>query len=400
MTKVEGAIERTLFSLLNQAPALDLPEVLAAPELLPFLDKNGVAGTFYHALRKSGWKEPLPGGVYEALRGRFNSQIARNMACAAAARETFRLLHREGIPFLVLKGLALAENVYPHFGMRTTSDLDVLIRREDLLRADAALGGAGYHARDSTPRRALLNPPGYLASLEFHRPGSVFSYLHLHWHLVNTSVPAFGFIENIDMERIWNRSRTGLVACAEARLLGPEHLIIYLCEHGLRVGHSFDRLNLICDLYYAIKNPGAPLDWDLAAAEAKELGLRNFVYLGLRIVQAYGGKALLDDATMEKFAPPSLSVWERLFLAMQLHGLRLRGSSFLVYLAASKGAFGKGRLILRTLFPPRPILAQRSWRWADAHPTTLYFRRIGETMTVLIRLARRLARQPARRSNL
>jgi len=396
-SSMEITIERVLFSLMNREPAPNLREILAVPELLPCLDKNGVAGVFFQALQKSGREDLAPRDVYDALQERFRLQIARNMAGAAAATEVFHLLRRADVPFLVLKGLALAENVYPHFAMRTTSDLDILIRREDLLRADDALVPAGYHAQDSTPRRALLNPPGYLASLEYHRPGSVFSYLHLHWHLVNTSTPAVGFIKHIDMERIWNQSRAGKVAGVEVLLLRPEHLVIYLCEHGLRVGHSFDRLNLICDLYYAIKSPGSRLDWDLMASEANELGLRNFVYLGLKIVQAYGGKTLVGDETMEKFAPPALSVWERLFQRMQLKGRRLRGSSYLVYLAASKGAFSKGRLIFRTLFPPRPILAQRSWQRAETHPAVLYMRRIGETMAALTRLARRPTRQVARR---
>ena len=388
---MEITIERVLFSLMNREPSPYLREILAVPELLPCLDKNGVAGVFFQALQKSGREDLAPRDVYDALQERFRLQIARNMAGAAAATEVFHLLRRADVPFLVLKGLALAENVYPHFAMRTTSDLDILIRREDLLRADDALVPAGYHAQDSTPRRALLNPPGYLASLEYHRPGSVFSYLHLHWHLVNTSTPAIGFIKNIDMERIWEKSRTGIVAGVEVLLLSPEHLVIYLCEHGLRVGHSFDRLSLICDLYYAIKNPGTQLDWDLAEAEANELGLRNFVYLGLKIVQAYGGKKFLSDETMAIFTPPALSVCERLFLRMQLKGRRLRGSSYLVYLTASKGIFNKGRLIFRTLFPPRLILAQRAMQGAAGLPA-LYLGRLGETFSQLMRLARLLVR--------
>ncbi len=95
---------------------------------------------------------------------------------------------------------------------------------------------------------------------------------------------------------------------------------------------------------------------------------------------------------MERFAPPSLSVWERLFLRMQLKGLRLRGSSYLVYLAASKGMLNKGRLIFRTLFPPRPILAQRAGRRAETPSPVLYLGRLGETFARLTRLIRLLAR--------
>ena len=391
---MERTIDRVLFSLMNNDPATELREIVTSPELLAYLDKNGVAGVFFYVLKKALCQDLLPTKLYDDLQQRFHLQIARNLACAAAARKVFQLLYRKEIPFLVLKGLALAENTYPHFAMRTTSDLDILIHREDLPRADQILAQEGYHAQDSTVLQALCTPPGYLASLEYHKPDIYFSYIHLHWHLVNTSTPATGFIENIDMERIWKQSRMGNVAEVEVQLLGPEHLVIYLCEHGLRVGHSFDRLNLICDLFYAVKSLGNQLDWDLTPREAKKMGLKNFVCLGLKILQTYGGKKILPDAILEKFDPRELSLGERLFLHLQQHGFRLRGSSYLVYLAANRSFFYKGHLIFRTLFPPRLILAQRVRQESGLNSSSLYVSRIAEISALLLKMIRLLAHYP------
>jgi len=168
------------------------------------------------------------------------------------------------------------------------------------------------------------------------------------------------------------------VAATEVRLLCPEHLIIYLCEHALRVGHSFDRLILVCDILYAVKTCEAHLDWSTVATEAKTLGLLNFAYLGLKIVQSYGGQEFLSNDILKKFAPSSLSWMERLFLFLQENHCRMRGSSYLVYLAMSKGPFNKMRLILRTIFPPRLILTQRGRCKLHAQTNTLYFQRIRE----------------------
>ncbi len=391
---MERTIDRVLFSLMNNDPVPELREIVTSPELFAYLDKNGVAAVFFYVLMKTGCQDLLPRKVLDDLQQRFHLQIVRNLACAAAARKFFQILYRNDIPFLVLKGLALAENTYPHFAMRTTSDLDLLIHREDLPRADQILAQEGYHAQDSTVLQALRTPPGYLASLEYHKPDISFSYIHLHWHLVNTSTPAVGFIERIHMERIWKQSRIGNVAEVEVRLLGPEHLVIYLCEHGLRVGHSFDRLNLICDLYYAVKSLGNQLDWDLTAREAKKMGLKNFVCLGLKILQTYGGKKIIPEAILEKFDPQDLILGERLFLRLQQHGFRLRGSSYLVYLAANRGFFNKGRLIFRTLFPPRLILRQRVRQRAEFYSVSLYFKRIGEISALLLKLIKLLAHYP------
>ncbi|MFA5179796.1 MAG: nucleotidyltransferase family protein [Syntrophales bacterium] len=385
-------IDYSLFSLINDQPAPCLRDILVSPELCRYLKENGVAGVLFYHLQKADLGQLAPPDVNIAIHNRFLSQVRRNMACAAAAKSVFNLLHATGIPFLVLKGIALAEHVYPHFAMRTTSDLDILIHKEDLLRADLAMGKAGYHAQDSTPEQALLNPPGYLASLEYHKPGTAFAYVHLHWHLINTSTPAIYFIKKVDMERIWEKSVIANVADAEVRLLCPEHLIIYLCEHALRVGHSFDRLILICDILYTIKTYNDHLAWDSIAAEAKSLGLLNFTYLGLKIVQFYGGEEFLNNAILKEFAPPSLSWTERLFISLQKNHYRIRGSSYLVYLALSKGPLNKAHLVMRTFFPPRPILAQRR-RYKNCKQThTLYFERIREIITYLTRIMKLIHR--------
>ena len=380
-SSMNGAIDNILFALINNQQAPHLQEILASPELLPYVDTNGITGVLFYYLQKAGRRHLAPPDVYDLLHDRFNFQIRRNMECAASAKNVFQLLISVDIPFLVLKGIALAEHVYPHFAMRTTSDLDILIRKDDLLRADLALSQAGYQALDSTPQQALLNPPGYLASLEYHKPGIAFAYIHLHWHLVNTSAPATAFIHEVDMERIWEKSVLAKVAAMEVRLLCQEHLIIYLCEHALRVGHSFDRLILVCDILYAVRTYESQLDWTSLAAEAKALGLLNFVYLGLKIVQSYGGNEFLSNDIVRKFAPPSLSWMERLFLPLQENHYRIRGSSYLVYLGMSKGILKKLLLILRTIFPPHTILAQRGRFKLNGQANALYFQRIREIMS-------------------
>jgi hypothetical protein len=384
-TSNHTTIDHALFALINHQPVPCLREMLAFPELCPYLEMNGIAGVLFYHLRKAGLNQLAPTGVYESLLDRFHFQMRRNMACAAAAKIVFQLLQRAAIPFLVLKGIALAEHIYPHFAMRTTSDLDILIHKDDLLRADIVLTQAGYQVIDSTPHQALRNPPGYLASLEYHKPGTPFAYVHLHWHLVNTSTPATAFINKIDMERVWEKSVVAKLAATEVRLLCPDHLLIYLCEHALRVGHSFDRLILVCDIFYTVKTYEADFDWDRVATEAKALGLQNFTYLGLKIVRHYGGQVFLSNDIFKKLALPNLSWTERLFLTLQKNHCRLRGTSYLVYIALSAGLINKVRLILRTFFPPRLLLIQRRRCKLPEQTNTLYTERISEIISYLLK---------------
>lgn len=117
-------------------------------------------------------------------------------------------------------------------------------------------------------------------------------------------------------------------------MLRPEHMIIYLCEHALRVGHSFDRLILVCDIFFSIKAFEKLIDWDFIVEESR----------------------------------------------------RIRGSSYFIYLAMNRGLFAKLGFITRTFFPPAQILLQRQYRKDAEFSNSLYLLRIGEIFSHILGL--------------
>ena len=56
------------------------------------------------------------------------------------------LLQSEGIPVLVLKGAALCRTLYPEVGLRPMRDIDLLLAKEDVLRAHVFLQQHGFVA--------------------------------------------------------------------------------------------------------------------------------------------------------------------------------------------------------------------------------------------------------------
>ncbi len=160
-------------------------------------------------------------------------------------------------------------------------------------------------------------------------------------------------------------------------MLSPEHLIIYLCEHALRVGHSFDRLILVCDIFYAIKAFEKVIDWVFIVEESRRFNLSRFVYHGLSIVRHHTSPGI-PDAYIAKLRPPDISQGEKYFLKLQFNNRRIRGSSYFVYLAMNRGFFAKVGLIARTFFPPAQILLQRQYRKDSEFSKSLYLLRIRE----------------------
>lgn len=350
------------------------------PDWSVFLKKTrreGVSAVIFHNLRKQGLAARIPTEILSALSRDYHANLKRNMLIIGELRTILSRLQAAGIPCIVLKGIALAELVYPSLAMRGMSDVDLLVRQEDIRKADACLSSLGYASRDGNFSSAMQNPAGYLASLEYRKDPPSPLNLHLHWHLVNTSVPATAFIHGIDMDRIWERAEMTSLADSTALTLCPEHLIVYLCEHALRVGHSFDRLILICDLFYTVKAFEDKTDWNGLVEESRRTGLSRFAYHGLTIIKHFTGQAI-PEACLAQLKPLDLARSERLFLRLQRCNRRVRGSSYFIYLAMNRGMSAKAGFITRTFFPPSQIILQRRYLKEGEFKKSLYLSRIGE----------------------
>lgn len=341
--------------------------------------REGVAPLLFHQIRRHEIEDYLPPGCRSNLSDIFLTNLKRNLSLIGSLRPVLSAFQSGGIPCIVLKGIVLAERVYPNIGLRGMSDVDLLIRKKDLFRADAALTALGFASRDATPAEAVQNPVGYLASLEYRKAETapLNLNLHLHWHPVNTSVPATAFVDQIDVDRLWERSVETEVADCPVRMLCPEHLIIYLCEHALRVGHSFDRLILVCDIFFSIRAFEKSIDWDFVVKESRRFGLDQMVFLGLKIVRHYTGLAIIDHG-IANLVPRHRSWGERFYLKLQLSSRRIRGSSYLVYLAMNRGIIGKIRFLIRTIFPPKAILRQRQPQKSLRNPKSYGWLRMRE----------------------
>jgi len=356
--------------------------------LIREMSNEGVLFLFFYYIQQYRLQGFLPAGVAEVLSRQYHANLRRNMIASAALKPVFDLLNEQRIPFIVLKGIALAEHVYPRFGIRGTSDADLLVKRSDVHRIDAFLSDLGYAPRDSSAIRALDNPVGYLASLDYWKNNGSLPNLHIHWHPVNTSVPAFMFAGRIDPDRLWEKAIPTTVANASAYTLCPEHQVIYLCEHALRINHSFDRLILMYDIFFLLKTFQDEIKWDIVAEEARRFNVSNLVFLGLTIVR-YFTSLTFSDELLRKLHPVDLTLFERMFLRFQCQNRRFRGSSMLVYLAMNRGLMEKGRFLFRTFFPPQHILLQRQYARDREFSVSLNLLRFWEVWTHLVRIFRR-----------
>jgi len=211
-------------------PQEELPHWLQAAE------PEGVAALLAWRYRDAG-----DGAVPPAAREALLKAAAHELRSDAAERRAVRLLKEAGIPFLVLKGAALARWLYPAPYLRPRSDLDLLFpTREVVADAAAALAPAGY---------ALLDPiapqPTYEANL--YRAGGPSSHtIDAHWRMASDRV--FFNCLRFDELSVPARPVPGLEG---ALGLEPVHAMLNACVHrvtSLRVPDG-DCLHWLFDIH-------------------------------------------------------------------------------------------------------------------------------------------------------
>ena len=228
------------------------------------------------------------------------------------------------IEVLPLKGLHLAHRVYPSPSLRDMGDLDLLVRRSKLRDADAGLRRLGY-VPDHDPEQV---DGGSLHAVEYWRDGSM--PVHLHWHVLNGSLP--NFMVRIDLDELWREARGGALA--------PQHLLVTLCEHALK--HSYSTLIHLTDIELASRG----IDWGAVADVSRRWGLDRAVFYSLILL-----RDLMDvhSPGLEHYRDLRPDWAGRAFLSL-LRRRRWDGLSALGLLSLTNE---KARFISESFAPPR-----------------------------------------------
>jgi hypothetical protein len=195
---------------------LPAPEDLSA--WLSAAEPEGVAPLLAWRYREAG-----EAGMPKAAREALLKAVAHELRADAAERQAVRLLNEAKVPFLVLKGAALARWLYPAPYLRPRSDLDLLFpEREVIADAVAALAQAGYLPADQAPPH-----PNY--ELELHRiRGPSAHTIDAHWRLANNGV----YFDCLRFDELATAARP-VPGLDGALGLEPVHALLHACVHRL-----------------------------------------------------------------------------------------------------------------------------------------------------------------------
>jgi hypothetical protein len=202
--------------------------------------------------------------------------IARsNLALAAELLRLLEIFESAGVEAVPIKGPALAEQVYGDVGLRTFYDLDVLIRREDVLRTRGLLEARGYQLTSAlhwnSPSAALRARD---SQLTFEHPDRRVP-IDVHWSLLPNYFPPA-----LKAGDVWPNLRTAKFAGHTVLALAPEHLLLFLAVHAAK--HQWERLQWICDIACLLRAK-PELDRNLVLRQAAASGTARILSISLQL---------------------------------------------------------------------------------------------------------------------
>lgn len=201
------------------------------------------------------------------------ARIAAGLKMKRLTLRALDALAAHGVRPVLLKGLALAQRLYPQQPLaRPASDVDVLVGPEALEATRAALATLGlFEVRAPT----LANVFEEHHHLSFYGEGQL---VEVHFRLFS----GFGG-GTFDDEGIRARARPFTLEGRAAHILAPEDEFCYLATHV--ANHSFLRASWLVDLQrFLLQEPA--LDFDVMAQRARKAGFFVAVAATLSLLES------------------------------------------------------------------------------------------------------------------
>lgn len=233
--------------------------------------RHGVAPLVYRALARH--PELVPDEVLDGLGSDFRASHLRGLLLTGRLLGALGALEERGIPAIPYKGPVLAALAYGNLGLREFFDLDILVRKEDVLGAAEALAGIGYKAQ------AGMTPSGRAALLRYGREYSLAGdngcAVELHWKVAPRPL---SFV--LDPGPLWDDAGVTRLCGRSVPTLSAEGLLLTLCVHG--AAHLWERLGWVCDVTELLR-VSPDLDWDRLTEHSRAAGCRRMLLLGLSL---------------------------------------------------------------------------------------------------------------------
>ncbi|WP_414544857.1 nucleotidyltransferase family protein [Nostoc sp. CCY0012] len=231
---------------------------------------HGTIPLLYQSLKTTG-KEAIPKTVLTQLQNHYHTNASRNLFLSHELLNILKLFEAHQVRAIPFKGLVLATSIYGNLAMRQFSDLDILVKQQDVVKAQELL---------ITQKYQLEVDYGWQQTfVHSQKPDIV---VDIHWELTPLSYFPFKLP---DFETLWQRSRFLTLNDESIIDLSSNDLLIILSVQVAR-GVNEDKVSLaqMCDLTELLRIQQT-LDWEQLLQQVSSLELKRPFFISLFIVE-------------------------------------------------------------------------------------------------------------------
>ena len=286
------------------------------------------------------FESSVPAWARQRLRGFERTVMSRHVLLHHHADRIFAALERVGVAPVPLKGYVLTREIYPRPGVRDMTDLDLLVRREEVPACGRALTALGWHPPPHAQPDRVPGRSGSINAMLFTPPGRIDAsrhHVHLHWDVFNSTLPTALALRALPLDEIRRAARP---VERGVRLLDRVHLAVLIAEHAFK--HSFHELVMLVDLAHVMSG----VEEAAVRRTAGRWGLSLQLSLALQLIERLrsGGGVPVEGIR---------GLDGRWFVRSVLENRRWNGLSGLGYLSLMPGVRGRARFLREMFFPAR-----------------------------------------------
>jgi len=285
----------------------------------------------------------VPLAVTEALSLASRGAVLRHLQRHAVLRRLALALDAAGVPFVVLKGVALAHIAYPAPSLRSMGDIDLWTLPEHLEAASGAVLHAGMHYPERLQSRMSAADRLEERSTRVFESDGGEVVLELHGIVQSMRTAAPGWSEDA-----WSRAVERDLGGVRARVPHPEDMLTHLAMH-CSSHHRFEMgLRPLLDIALWLEATPGECDPVALASQWKRYGCATWNHLTLTLVRDLLGADALPTLTAAVESMPRGEELRELATAQVMDAV-LTMPPTLARLAATPTTAGRLRWVLHRL---------------------------------------------------
>jgi hypothetical protein len=275
-------------------------------EFLRLAEHHGILALVARNLTAHG--RDLPPEFEQSLQSAYAANLRRSLWFAAELMRILQHFERKQLRALPYKGPALAQTAYGDLGLRSFSDLDLLISPTDFAQAKQALAEIGYQpSRHLAPAvERLWLRTGYERSFDGAAGKNL---VELQWNLLPYFYAVDSRSANFRFDDLLARAGRIVLGAREVPMelpanlgadaqasfrpniptnvqsgvpcLSPEDSLLVLCLHAAK--HLWTRLIWVADIAESLRMPG--IDFALVISRARALGITRILAVSVWLAE-------------------------------------------------------------------------------------------------------------------